>query len=44
MSRMFPLLGSLLGSTPGRRRGGGVGISLLIDGEPLTIDGIEVLI
>lgn len=23
MSRMFPLLGSLLGSTPGRRRGGG---------------------
>lgn len=24
MSRMFPLLGSLLGSTPGRRRGGGV--------------------
>lgn len=26
------------------RRGGGVGIPLLIDGEPLTIDGVEVLI
>jgi len=24
--------------------GGGVGIPLLIDGEPLTIDGVEVLI
>ena len=23
---------------------GGVGISLFIDGEPLTIDGVEVLI
>lgn len=46
MRRMFPLLGSLLGSTLGRRRGGGgsVGIPLLIDGEPLTIDGVEVLI
>ena len=24
--------------------GGGTGVALLIDGEPLTIDGVEVLI
>lgn len=32
------------GGGVGINTGGGVGIPLLIDGEPLTIDGVEVLI
>jgi len=37
-------MGVVMRTRRGGGSGGGVGIPLLIDGEALTIDGVEVLI